>query len=76
MPFVYEALQGVGRCLDDGIDLRGYIHWSCLDNFEWLFGYKPKFGLIAVDRLTQQRTPKPSAHYLGHIARTNRLSAP
>ena len=47
--FVDRALTGLARCLDDGIDVRGYFHWSLLDNFEWLFGYAPKFGLIAVE---------------------------
>jgi beta-glucosidase len=68
-----EALQGVRRCLDDGIDVRGYTAWSAFDNFEWALGYKPTFGIIAVDRSTQERTPKPSASLLGEIARTNRL---
>jgi beta-glucosidase len=47
----------------------GYIHWSLLDNFEWLEGYQPTFGLVEVDRQTQARTPKPSAYWLGAIAR-------
>lgn len=42
-----------------------------LDNFEWLLGYRPTFGLIAVDRKTQVRTVKPSAEWLGKIARAN-----
>ncbi|MBY2929965.1 glycosyl hydrolase family protein [Sphingomonadales bacterium 56] len=54
-----------------GSTLRGYIHWSLLDNFEWLFGYRPKFGLIAVNRDTQKRTVKPSARHLGRMARRN-----
>jgi beta-glucosidase len=71
--FVSEALEGVGRCLDDGIDVRGYFYWSLLDNFEWAQGYRPKFGLVAVDRETQARTMKPSATWLGGVARANRL---
>jgi beta-glucosidase len=67
--YVTQALQGVSSCLQDGIDVRGYIYWSALDNFEWAFGYEPTFGLIAVDRDTQKRTPKPSARWLGDIAR-------
>ena len=59
------------NCLRDKIDVRGYIHWSLLDNFEWNFGFRPKFGLVAVDRETQKRTPKPSAKFLGDIARRN-----
>ena len=61
------------HCLNDGIDVRGYIYWSAMDNFEWFQGYRPTFGLIAVDRATQQRTLKPSAHWLGAIARANRF---
>src|SRR3954470_13644772 len=71
--YYQRALQGVRRALDDGIDVRGYTAWSAFDNFEWALGYKPTFGIIAVDRSTQQRTPKPSAHLLGDVAKTNRL---
>jgi beta-glucosidase len=71
--YIDGALAGLRRCLDDDIDVRGYLHWSAMDNYEWLFGYKPKFGLVAVDRATQKRTPKPSAHHLGHIAKANRI---
>ena len=73
--YVTEALQGVGRCLADGLDVRGYTYWSLLDNFEWAEGYKPRFGLVAVDRETFVRTPKPSAAWLGAIARAGRLDA-
>ena len=67
--YVERALRGVVACLHDGIDVRGYTYWSALDNFEWSLGYRPTFGLIAVDRRTQERTVKPSARWLGHIAR-------
>jgi beta-glucosidase len=73
--YITRALGGVRRCLDDGIDIRGYTCWSALDNFEWALGYMPTFGLIAVDRQTQERTPKPSAHWLGAIAQSNALDA-
>ncbi len=71
LAYVRRALDGVVQCLRDGIDVRGYFYWSLLDNFEWLFGYGPQFGLVAVDRTTQMRQPKPSAFWLGGIARTN-----
>ena len=71
--YIRESLDGVLRCLAAGIDVRGYIHWSLMDNFEWIYGYRPKFGLIAVDRSTQERTIKPSARFLGEIARQNRM---
>jgi beta-glucosidase len=73
MEYTRRALEGVLKCLADGIDVRGYIHWSLLDNFEWIMGYRQRFGLVAVDRETQQRTIKPSGHYLGEIARGNRI---
>ena len=71
--YVTEALHGLRACLDDGIDVRGYCYWSAFDNFEWALGYAPTFGLIGVDRATQERTPKPSAQWLGTIAQANRL---
>ena len=71
--YVQGALEGLGTCLADGIDVRGYFYWSLLDNFEWAFGYGPQFGLASVDRETFVRTPKPSATWFGEIARTNQL---
>ena len=74
--YVERALRGVHACLRDNIMVLGYVYWSLFDNFEWAFGYRPKFGLIAVDRDTQTRRPKPSAAWLGAIARANTLAAP
>lgn len=74
--YIRRALAGVQNCLKDGLDVRGYIHWSLLDNFEWVMGYRPKFGLVAVDRATQERSIKPSGRYLGAIARQNRVLDP
>jgi beta-glucosidase len=71
--YIQRAVAGVKRCIDNGVVVRGYVHWSLLDNFEWIFGYTPKFGLIAVDRETQKRTVKPSAVMLGKIAKANAL---
>jgi len=71
--YLQRALAALARCVADGVDVRGYFHWSLLDNFEWIFGYRPKFGLIAVDRETQRRLVKPSGHWLGRIAQTNSL---
>ncbi|UGQ12802.1 family 1 glycosylhydrolase [Yinghuangia sp. ASG 101] len=72
--FVRSALEGLERSLADGVDVRGYLHWTLLDNFEWMHGFAPKFGLIAVDRATQRRTVKESARFLGAIARRNALA--
>jgi beta-glucosidase len=71
--YLHAALEGVLRALADGIDVRGYTHWSLLDNFEWVFGYAPRFGLVEVDRTTFARTPKPSARWLAGVAAANAL---
>ncbi|MFM0043966.1 family 1 glycosylhydrolase [Paraburkholderia sediminicola] len=71
--YIDAALAEVRKCLDDGIDVRSYIHWSLLDNFEWTSGYDQRFGLVGVDFETFQRTPKPSAFHLGAIARRGEL---
>lgn len=65
MAFIAEALAGVKNCIDDGIPVKGYFHWSLIDNFEWQKGYSMTFGLISVDRTTQTRTPKESLSFLG-----------
>jgi beta-glucosidase len=72
--YVRAALGGVLDCLDEGIEVQGYTYWSALDNFEWAFGYRPRFGLVEVDRQTQQRTVKPSGRWLGGVARANALA--
>lgn len=67
------ALSELKKAMDEGIPVKGYLHWSLLDNFEWISGYKHQYGLVAVDRTTFQRTPKPSAAVLGAIAQANGL---
>lgn len=73
--YTHDALVGVHEAMADGIDVRGYLHWSALDNYEW-GSYAPTFGLIDWDRDTFERTPKPSAHWLGEVARTGTLTHP
>ena len=67
------ALEGILSALADGIDVRGYLHWSALDNYEW-GSYAPTFGLIGWDAETFERHPKPSLAWLGEVARAGRLS--
>lgn len=71
--YIDEALAQVRQALDDGIDVRGYLYWSLLDNFEWTSGYGQRFGLVHVDYKTFARTPKLSARHLGSIARSGQI---
>jgi beta-glucosidase len=73
LEYFQRALSCVADTIKEGIDVRGYFAWSLMDNFEWVSGYGPKFGIIEVDRTSQRRTPKPSAYWLGKVARENRL---
>lgn len=69
--FTRAAIGELNKVVKEGIPLKGYIHWSLLDNYEWIYGYKHKYGLVSVDRTTFKRTLKPSAAMLGSIARAN-----
>ncbi|HVY86815.1 MAG TPA: family 1 glycosylhydrolase [Caulobacterales bacterium] len=71
--FIDQALASVLDCIEEGIPVHSYLHWSLLDNFEWTSGFSKHFGLVAVDLTTFRRTLKPSAAHLGAIARANRI---
>jgi beta-glucosidase len=71
--FIPAALAELHKAIDDGVPVKGYVHWSLLDNFEWVFGYRPRFGLFEVDRTTFRRTPKASAAVYSGIVRRNAL---
>ena len=70
--YLDRAVASMRAAVTGGAEVLGYCHWSIFDNYEWVHGYRPKFGVIAVDRTTQQRTPKPSAYRLGDYARAGR----
>jgi beta-glucosidase len=70
--YTREALGHLLDVLDEGADIRGYLHWSLLDNYEWGHWDRP-FGLVAVERRTFKRRPKPSLGWLGSVARANAL---
>ena len=70
--YVTEALAGVRHCIDDGIDVRGYVYWSLLDNFEWVLGYAPTFGLVAVDRENFERRAEAQRVMVGGRGRPRR----
>jgi len=72
--YLRDSLAGVARTIADGLDVRGFFQWSLLDNFEWAFGYRMRFGIVAVDRTTQVRTVKPSGHWLAQVVADNTIS--
>lgn len=59
--FIRDHVQEVERAISHGVDVRGYLYWSLLDNFEWREGFTPRFGLVEVDYHTQTRTVRDSA---------------
>jgi beta-glucosidase len=71
--YIDAALGEVRLCLNEGIDVKSYLYWSLLDNFEWTRGYHERFGLVQVERESFTRTLKPSARHLGAIARSGRI---
>ncbi len=71
--FIHDHLFYVHKAITGGADVRGYFHWSLLDNFEWADGYMQKFGLFKVDRETFIRTPRPSSNYYADICKNNRI---
>jgi beta-glucosidase len=71
--YLTETLANVHAAIEDGVDVRGYFHWTNTDNFEWARGYTAHFGLIAVDRHTLERTIKPSGRLYARIATANAL---
>ncbi len=68
------ALEGLHRALRAGADLRGYLHWSLVDGFEWGAGHTQPSGLIAVDRASGARTATPRAEALSAVAARNALA--
>lgn len=66
--YLISYIKAMAEAMEAGADIKGYFHWSLLDNFEWAYGFGPKFGLFAVDFKTQKRTPKPSANLYRQIA--------
>ncbi len=68
---IIAGLMEVYHAIRAGVDIRGYFHWSLLDNFEWEKGYSGRFGLVAVDYATQKRTPRRSAYIYSDICQAN-----
>jgi beta-glucosidase len=68
MDYLRRHLRVLHGAIAQGCDVRGYMAWSLLDNFEWSLGFSQRFGLVHVDFATQARTPRPSARLYARIA--------
>lgn len=69
--YMHRHLLSLGKAIDEGVDVLGYMYWSLMDNFEWAEGYNERFGLIHVDYQTQERTLKDSAYWYQKIISSN-----
>ena len=74
--FIKDHLYWIWRAIQEKVDIRGYFHWSLLDNFEWEKRFEPRFGLIEVDYKTLERKPRESAFYYAEICKTNQIKLP
>jgi beta-glucosidase len=73
--YLHDHLAAVRRAMAAGTDVRGYFVWSLMDNFEWAYGYRPRFGIVHVDFETEARTPKDSARWYAGVIQRNGLPA-
>ena len=69
--FLTESLKYLHKAIEEGVPIKGYTHWSLLDNFEWDKGFWPRFGLVEVDFKPQKRTIRPSAYEYAKICKEN-----
>ncbi len=74
--YLYRHWSALLDAVERGADVRGYLHWSLIDNFEWLEGWGPRFGLYRVDFASLERTPTEACSYFRRVATTGRLTAP
>jgi beta-glucosidase len=71
--FIKEHLHWICKAMQEDVDVRGYLHWSLLDNFEWDKGFWPRFGLVEIDYKTMERKIRPSALEYAKICKENQL---
>ena len=71
--FIKEHLIWIHQAIEEGVDVRGYLYWSLMDNLEWERGFEPRFGLLEIDYQTMERKARPSAYYYAEICQNNYL---
>ena len=72
--FILQHLAAIHRALQQGVDVKGYIYWSLVDNFEWAEGFAMRFGLVEMNYDTLERIPRPSAYLYRDIIQNNRVT--
>ncbi|MDW8279992.1 MAG: glycoside hydrolase family 1 protein [bacterium] len=72
--FIFETLKNIYKAINEGVDIRGYLHWSLIDNFEWDKGFWPRFGLIEVNYKNLNRKIRPSAFFYKEICLNNGIT--
>ncbi len=75
--FIIDHLKWVHKAIGEGVDVRGYFHWSLMDNYEWARegGFTPRFGLIEIDYNNNlKRIPRPSSKIYAEICKNNGLN--
>jgi beta-glucosidase len=72
---IQDYLQVCLKCISEGVDLRGYIHWSTWDNFEWHLGPTFRFGLVTVDFHTMDRTMTEAGEFYAEIVQKNGIES-
>ncbi len=65
--FIRETLKWIKKAIDEGVDIKGYLYWALTDNYEWHYGFGPRFGLVEIDYVTQARKIRPSASIFKEI---------
>ena len=73
--FITGHLKQIHRAIEDGVDVRGYMHWSLIDNFEWVDGYGPRFGLVEMNYKDMSTKVRESAREYAEICKNNRLAS-
>ncbi len=69
--YIKQQVKGTWRAIQDGVDVRGHMYWSLLDNYEWALGFEKRFGLVEIDYATQERKIRPSAYVYKEICEQN-----
>ncbi|NOQ68406.1 family 1 glycosylhydrolase, partial [Patescibacteria group bacterium] len=73
--FIKEHLKYIHKAIEKGVDVRGYLHWSLIDNFEWVDGFGPRFGLVEMNYKDMSTKIRPSAREYAEICKTSFLAS-